>query len=141
MYSGQNELWIISGKYDSINVAMVHTIVNNMDDIDDILHAAHALTSSETTNKICTKTAAFQAVVKCGYELLHSFGKSKISDKMILLTEKLLVELILKSSESNNFDDIQLRKITTVIVIHPNSHKTSILTVLPLVTCTVFLIY
>ena len=60
---------------------------------------------------------------------------------MILLAEKLLVELILKSSESNNFDDIRLRKITTVIVIHPNSHKTSILTVLPLVTCTVCLIY
>ena len=120
---------------------MVHTIVNDMDEIDDILHAAHALTSSETTNKIYTKTAAFQAVVKCSYELLISFGKSKITDKMILLAEKFLVELILKSSENSNFDDIRLRKITAVIVIHPNSHKTSILTVLPLVTCTVCLIY
>ena len=66
---------------------MVHTIVNDMDDIDDILHAAHALTSCGTTSKVRTKTAAFQAAVKCGYELLHAFGKSKIPDKMNLLAE------------------------------------------------------
>ena len=102
---------------------MVHTIVNNMDNIDDVLHAAHALTSCDTTSKVSTKTSVFQSVMKCGYELLHSFGKSEIPDKIILSVEKLLVELILKSFKSNNFDDVPLRKITIDIAIHSHSHK------------------
>ena len=50
----------------------------------DVLPAVHALTGCDKTSKIGTKFTAFQAVMKCGYELLYSFGKSKIYDQMIL---------------------------------------------------------
>ena len=43
--------------------------------------------------------------MKCGYELLFSFGKSKISDQINLSAEKFLVERFSKSSEKNSFDD------------------------------------
>ena len=43
--------------------------------------------------------------MKCGYELLFSFGKSKISDQINLSAEKFLLERISKSSEKNSFDD------------------------------------
>ena len=109
MYSGQDELWIISGKCDSINVTPVHTIVNNMDNsVVDVLPAVHALTGCDITSKVGTKSAAFQAAMKCGYELLYSNRKSEISNQMILLAEKFLVGRISKSSERNNFDDIRL---------------------------------
>ena len=78
MYSGLDELLIISGKCDSINVTPVHTIVNNMDNsIVDILPAVHALTGCDTTSKVSTKFAAFQATMKYGYEFLYSLGKSE----------------------------------------------------------------
>ena len=108
MYSGLDELWINSGKCDSINVTPVHTIVINMDNtVADVLPAVHALTGCDTTSKAGTKSAAFQAAMKCGYELLYSFGKSQISDQMILLAEKFLLECISKSSERNNFDAVR----------------------------------
>ena len=81
MYSGLDELWIISGIWDSINVTPVHTIVNNMDNsVVDVLPAVYVLTGCGTTGKVDTKSAAFQTAVKCGYKLLHSFGKSEIFD-------------------------------------------------------------
>ena len=43
--------------------------------------------------------------MKCGYELLFSFGKSKISDQINLSVETFLVERISKNSENNSFDD------------------------------------
>ena len=46
----------------------------------DILPAVHALTGCDITGKFGTKSAAFQAAMKCGYELLYSFGKSEISN-------------------------------------------------------------
>ena len=107
VYSGLDELWIISN---SINVTPVHTIANNMDNsVVDVLPAVHALTGCDTTSKIDTKSAAFQAAMKCGHELLYLeyFGKSEISDQMILLVETFLVECISKSSERNNFDYIR----------------------------------
>ena len=108
MYSGLDELWIISGKCDRINVTPVHTIANNMDNnVVDVLPAVHTLTGCDTTSKVGTKSAAFQAAMKYGYQLLYSFGKSEISDQMILSSEKFLDECISKSSERNNFDDIR----------------------------------
>ena len=68
----------------------------------DILPARNVLTGSDSTSKIGTKSAAFQAVIKCGYELLHLFGKSEIFNEMILLEEKGLVECISKCSARNN---------------------------------------
>ena len=68
----------------------------------DILPARNILTGSDSTSKIGTKSAAFQAVIKCGYELLHLFGKSEIFNEMILLEEKGLVECISKCSARNN---------------------------------------
>ena len=38
----------------------------------DVLPTVHAST-------VATMSAAFQATMKCGYELLHSFVKSEIS--------------------------------------------------------------
>ena len=74
MYSGLDELWIISGKCDSINVTSVHTVVNNMgSSVFDVLPAAHALTGCDTTSESGAKSAAFQAAMKCGYELLYYF--------------------------------------------------------------------
>ena len=107
MYSGLDELWIISGKCDSINVTSVHTVVNNMGSgVFDVLPAVHALTGCDTASESGTKSAAFQAAMKCGYELLYYFRNSEISDQMILLAEKFLVECISKSSERNNLYDI-----------------------------------
>ena len=73
----------------------------------DVLLAVHALTGCDTTSKVGAKSAAFQAATKCGYELFYFFGKSEISDQMILSAEKFLVECISKSSERNNFDEIR----------------------------------
>ena len=52
--------------------------------------------------------------MKCGYELLHSFRKSEVFNKIILSAEKFLVERILKTSERNNFDDIRLGKLPPI---------------------------
>ena len=148
IYYWLNALWIISEKCDSINVTAIHTIANNTDNnVLDVLPAEHALSSCDTTSKVSIKSAAFYVVIKCGYELLHSFGKSEISDQMILSAEKFLVKCISKSSEINNFSDIRIemyykqsfqlkkfRKITTGVVIHPNLYKMSIFTVLSLDT-------
>ena len=95
----------------------------------DILSAVHTLKGCDTTSKIGTEFAAFQILMKYSAELLHSFGKAEISDQMIFLAERFLVECISKSSERNNFDDtcyetyhqksLQLDlKITTEIIIH-----------------------
>ena len=108
MHSGVDELWIISGKCDSINVTPVHTVVNNMDN-GDVLPALHGLTGCDTTSNVGTKCAAFQAPMKRGYELLYSFGRPEISDLMILLAKFFLDECISKSSERSNFDDIRLK--------------------------------
>ena len=50
----------------------------------DVLPAVHALTGYDKASKTGTKFTAFEAVMKCDYKLLYSFGKSKISDQMIL---------------------------------------------------------
>ena len=55
-------------------------------------------------------SAAFQAVVKYGYELLYSFGKSETSDQMILSAERFLVQCISESAERNNMDDVHFQK-------------------------------
>ena len=71
IYSGLNELWIISGKKGSINFTPVHKIVNVMDsNVIDILPAVHALTGCDATSKVGTTSATFQAAMKCGYDLL-----------------------------------------------------------------------
>ena len=98
---------LISGKCDSIHVTSVHIIVSNMDNgIVDLLSAVYALTGCDKMIKIRTKSTAFHAVMKCGYELLYSFRKSEISDQMILSAEKFLVKYFSKSFERNYFDDI-----------------------------------
>ena len=123
-------------------------MANNEDNnVLDVLPAEHALSSCDTTSKAIIKSAAFYLVIKCAYELLHSFGKSKISDQMILSAETFVNKCISNSSEINNFNDIRIetyykksfqlekiRKITTDIAIHPNFHKMSIFSVLSLVT-------
>ena len=53
----------------------------------DVLAAVHALTGCDTTSKVDTNSAAFQAAIKCGFELLYSFGKQEISDQMIFSAE------------------------------------------------------
>ena len=98
---------LISGKCDSIHVTQVHIIVSNMDNgIVDLLPSVYALTGCDKTIKIGTKSTAFHAVMKCGFELLYSFRKSEISDQMILSAEKFLVKYFSKSFERNYFDDI-----------------------------------
>ena len=74
--------------------------------IVDILSAIHELTGCDTTSKAGIKSAAFQAALKFGCELLYSFGKSEISNQIILLAETFLVECIPKGAERNKFDDI-----------------------------------
>ena len=99
----------------NVTVSTLHrdTIVINMDNtVADVLLAVHALTGCDTTSKAGTKSATFQAAMKCGYELLYSFGKSQISDQMILLAEKFLLECISINSERNNFDDVRFEKRT-----------------------------
>ena len=44
--------------------------------IVDVLHGVSTLAGCDTTSKVGTNSATFQAVMKCGYELFHSFGKS-----------------------------------------------------------------
>ena len=106
MYSGLDELRIVSGKCDCINVIPVHTIINNMaNSVVDVLPAVHVLTGCDITTKVGAKPTVFQVVMKCSYELLHLFGKSETSDQMIMSAEMFLVECISKSSERNNFDD------------------------------------
>ena len=104
-----SEFWIINGKCDSSKVTPVNTIVNNMDkSVVNVLPVVNALKGCDTISKAGTKSAAFQAAMKCGYELFYPFGKSEISDQMILSVEKVLVKRISKSFERNNFDDIRL---------------------------------
>ena len=72
-----NELWFRTSKL----VVTVHDIVNDIDsDVADVLPAVHALTGCDTTSKIGTKAAALKTAFACGIELLHSFGKTEISD-------------------------------------------------------------
>ena len=73
----------------------------------DVLPAVQSFTRCYTTTKVGTKSAAFQATMKCSYELMSSLGKSEISDQMILSPEKSLVECISRSSERNNFDQVR----------------------------------
>ena len=143
MYSGLDELWIISRKEDSIKVALVHTIVDNIDNsVIDVLPAVHALKGYDTTGKASIKSTAFQAAMKCGYELLYLFGKSEVSDKMISLKETFLVGCISKNSKRNNFVDTGFEtyhqksfqldlEYTTNIAIHLHSHKTNVLIEFP----------
>ena len=72
----------------------------------DAIPTVNALAGCNTTSKVGT-SATFQAVMKCGYELLHSFGKSKISDQMIFYAETFLVECVSRRSERNNFDHMR----------------------------------
>ena len=44
-----------------------------------VLPVVQALLGCDTTNKVGTKSAAFQAAMKCGYEIFYSFGNSEIS--------------------------------------------------------------
>ena len=44
-----------------------------------VLPVVQALLDCDTTNKVGTKSAAFQAAMKCGYEIFYSFGNSEIS--------------------------------------------------------------
>ena len=62
IYSGLNELWTISGKSVSITFTPVHKLVNVMDsNVIDVLPAVHTLTGCDTTSKVGTKSATFQA--------------------------------------------------------------------------------
>ena len=107
MYSGLEELWMISGKCDSIKVNPVHTIDSNMDNsVVDVLPAVHALTGCDTTCTVDTNVTAFKAAMKCNYGLLYLLGKSEISNQMILSAENFLVECNSKRSARNNFDKI-----------------------------------
>ena len=79
------------------SVLPVHDIVNDIDsDVVDVLPAVHALTGCDATSKIGTK-AAFV----CGIELLHSFGKTEISDEMIANAEKFLLNCITSNCKFN----------------------------------------
>ena len=90
IYSGMDELWLISGIFDSINVTPIHTIDKGIDNsIVYIIPAVHILTSWDTTSKVGKKSATFQAAIKCGYELLYSFWKSEISNQIVLSTENI----------------------------------------------------
>ena len=74
----------------------------------DVLPAVQA--GCDTTSKVGTNFAAFQAVMKCGYDLFCLFGKSEISDQIILSAKTFLIGCISKKSERNNFDDIQFER-------------------------------
>ena len=109
IYSGMDELWLISGIFDSINVTPIHTIVKSIDNsIVYIIPAVHILISWDTTSKVGKKSATFQAAIKCGYELLYSFWKSEISNQIVLSTE-------------NIFDPFQLDKKNYQWYRHPST--------------------
>ena len=69
--------------------------------IVDVLLAVQTLAGCDATSKIGTNSTAFQAAMKWDYELFYLFGKSEISDQMILSAEKFLIGCISKSSERN----------------------------------------
>ena len=50
----------------------------------------------DTTSKVDTKRAAYQAAIDVSYGLLHSFGKEMITEEMVRNTERFLVRCIAK---------------------------------------------
>ena len=104
VFFGLNELWFRTSKL----VVPVHDIVNDIDsDVVDVLPAVHALTGCDTTSKIGTKAAALKTAFACGIELLHSFGKTDISDEMIANAEKFLLNCITSNCKFNYFDELR----------------------------------
>ena len=92
----------------------MHDIVNDIDsDVVDIPPAVHALTGCVTTSKIGTKAAALKTAFACGIELLHSFGKTEISDEMIANAEKFLLNFITSNCKFNYLDELRYKNIST----------------------------
>ena len=107
MYSDLRELWVVSGSSKSKRVLPVHDVVNEMDMDLDVLPAVHALTGCDTTSKVGTKTSSYRAATKYGFELLHSFGKSDITEPILLSAEEFLVRCLDSKSNVKTFDDLR----------------------------------
>ena len=104
MYFGLDKFLIISGKRENKEVTPLHKNINGMDsNFVNILPVIHTLAGCYKTSKVGKKTAASQAAVKWGYNLSYSFGKSEISDQVILTTEKLLFECFSKKNLKYKF--------------------------------------
>ena len=70
-YSDLTELWVITGRSTSKNFIPIHSLVNTLDShIVEILPAVHALTGSDSTSKVGTKSSALKKATECGYELI-----------------------------------------------------------------------
>ena len=108
MYSDLRELWVVSGSSKYKRALPVHD-VNEMDmDMDlAVLPAVHALTGCDTTSKVGTKTSSYPATTKYGFELLHSFGKSDITEPMLLSAVEFLVRCLDSKSNVKTFDDLR----------------------------------
>ena len=60
----------------------------------------------DTTSKIGTKRAAYQAAIDTGYGLLHSFGKEMIKEEMVCNAERFLIYCIAEKCGVSKFDDL-----------------------------------
>lgn len=61
----------------------------------------------DTTSKVGTKHAALCIANKCGYELLYQFGKVPISDEMMKMAERFLVQCLYTGGNISSFDELR----------------------------------
>ena len=101
MYSKSRELRVVNGGSTSKRALSVHDIVNKMGkDFIEVLPAIHKLIGCDITNKVRTTTYSFQAATNYEFELLHSFAKSDITERMLLSPEKFLVRCLDKKPDA-----------------------------------------
>lgn len=61
----------------------------------------------DTTSKVGSKRMGLQVTLNGGFELLHSFGKEPLTQKMLSDAEEFLVHCVSKSTKSKRFDDLR----------------------------------
>ena len=61
----------------------------------------------DTTSKVGTRRAVYQAAIDVGYSLLHSFGNEVITEEIVCNAERFLVHCIAKKRGVSTFDDLR----------------------------------
>ena len=105
-YFDMEELWLVSGRGNSIAFFPIHDLANDLDsDLVEVLPAIHALTGCDTTSKVGAKSRAVREGACC-YHLLYAFGRDALDDEMIADAETFVLKCITKH-DVDTFDEVR----------------------------------
>ena len=102
------ELWCICGTGSTKKAVPIHILYSTLGpDIAHILPALHAVSGTDTTPKVGTKSCALRTVKRIGPNLLKTFGIEQLNEDMMVSTEKFMVGFFTDSSEICTFDQLR----------------------------------